>query len=78
MNSLLAYLIVNKDPDKIRKELSGYLNFLNSPQEDDINESLRLAYRAKLFKTLCECSPDGLIDTVVKLSSDRQTILFDF
>lgn len=77
MNSLLAYIIVNQDPDKIRKELSGYLNFLNSPQEDEINESLRLAYRAKLFKTLCECSPDGIIDTVVKLSPDRQTILFN-
>lgn len=78
MNSLLAYLIINKDSDKIRKELSGYLDFLNSPQDDDINESFRLAYRAKLIKTLCECSPDGRLDTVVKLSPDRQTILFDF
>ena len=76
MNSLLAYLIINKDPDKIRKELSGYLKFLNAPQEDEINESIRLAYRAKLIKTLCECSPDGRLDTVVNLSPDRQIILF--
>jgi hypothetical protein len=78
MNSLLAYLIIAKDSDKIRKDLSGYLDFLNTPQEDDINESLRLAYRSKLIKTLCECSPDGRLDTVVKLSPDRQIILFDF
>ena len=78
LNSLLAYVLVGKDPGKLIDKLQSYFRFLNTPQDDDINENLRLAYRAKLCKTLCECSPDGRLDSVIKLSSDRQTFIFDW
>lgn len=78
LNSLLAYVLVNKDSHKLMDKLENYFNFLNTPQDDEINENLRLAFRAKLSKTLCECSPDGRLDSVIKLSPDRQTFIFDW
>lgn len=53
-------------------------NFINTPQEDEIDENIRLSILSKVKKKLVECSPDGRLESVVKLSSDRQRILFDF
>lgn len=78
MNSLLAYVIMSGDPDVLTDKLESYLSFLNTPQDDDINENIRLACMSKLLKTLCEISPNGRLDGVCKLSANRQQILFNF
>ena len=78
MNSLLAYVIMSGDPEALTDKLESYLSFLNTPQEDDINENIRLACMSKLQKTLCEVSPNGRLDGVCKLSTNRQQILFNF
>lgn len=74
--SMLVYEYLN--PGDIMDKLENLEKFLNTPQEDEIDDSIRLALRAKVRKKLCEVSPDGRIESVVKLSSDQQIFMHDW
>lgn len=68
--SLYCYYVIH-ERGYLDEQLRKFELFINTPNDDEITDQIRLALCAKVKKKLCELSPSGMIDDLVNVSEDR-------
>lgn len=70
ITNLLIYVLRHGE-ERLIYLLRNKLKQIQTIQNDDILESIRLATLFKVTKALCECSPTGTLDGIVKLENNK-------